>query len=263
MTKPFSEVLAEMQAMHDKKSQDYGVQADPFANVRASEDFGIPGWLGTIVRLNDKITRIKSFAKNGSLANESLRDSLIDIAVYGAIAVALYDQQETKPRVSFGSMVGKALAKYEDARILHYYDKIAEAATTINNGNVEYRDLAKQSTDLTEAEEYGCDSDCEDCDCDKNSDDNCSDMTMTLEYAVEELCICGAGGADIDCEAHGYPNRNDGPEPCPAMYYHLGTDNACDLPLGHDGAHENWAVAGVQGTIPLQWAGKPEPVRAT
>jgi hypothetical protein len=76
MTKPFSEVLAEMQAMHDKKSQDYGVQADPFANVRASEDFGIPGWLGTIVRLNDKITRIKSFAKNGSLANESLRDSL-------------------------------------------------------------------------------------------------------------------------------------------------------------------------------------------
>jgi hypothetical protein len=77
---------------------------------------------------------------------------------------------------------------------------------------------------------YVCEGDCEDCTCNDES-------------IIDPL------GADSGI--------------CPATYYHLGTDNACDLPLGHDGAHENWAVAGVQGTIPLQWAGKPEPVRAT
>jgi len=218
MTKPFSEVLAEMQAMHDRKSQDYGVQADPFANVRASEDFGIPGWLGTIVRLNDKITRIKSFAKNGSLANESLRDSLIDIAVYAAIAVALYDEREPVALsiVINGSdeQLQKVLGKMNE-RIQHYPSKVAEALAA-----------------------YQCQGDCENCTCD------------------EGLCICGAGGADIDCPAHGYPNRNDSPEACASFYYHMGADHQCDLPVGHEGAHENWAVAGVQGTVPLQWSGK-------
>jgi hypothetical protein len=228
MTKPFNEVLAEMQAMHDKKSQDYGVQADPFANVRASEDFGIPGWLGTIVRLNDKITRIKSFAKNGSLANESLRDSLIDIAVYGAIAVALYDQQETKPKVSFGSMVGKALAKYEDARIQRYYNDMVEKLKPPEENFSDYR----------------CDGSCENCTCEEG---NAPGQTtpalynMTNQEAIEEGFMAG----------------------CKATYYHLGEDRPCELPDNHAGAHENWHTAAINGEAPLQWAGKPEPVRAT
>ena len=94
MGKTFQESIDEIVAMSTKKNADYGTAADPLANVRASEEFGIPAWLGAIVRLNDKIVRIKSFAKNGRLENESLRDSLIDIATYGAIALTLLDQAE-------------------------------------------------------------------------------------------------------------------------------------------------------------------------
>lgn len=88
----FKAVLDEMLAMHDKKQADYGTDYDPFSNVRSSEDFGVPGWLGAVIRGNDKVKRIQSFARKGRLSNESVRDSLIDLAVYAAIAVALYDE---------------------------------------------------------------------------------------------------------------------------------------------------------------------------
>lgn len=86
----FCEVLDEMRAMHLKKGADYGTSSDPFANIRSSESFNIPAWLGAVVRLNDKVSRIKSFAVKGHLQNESIEDSLIDIAVYAAISLVLY-----------------------------------------------------------------------------------------------------------------------------------------------------------------------------
>jgi hypothetical protein len=82
-----------MQAMHDKKAKDYGGGTGT-DNLRASEGFGIPAWLGAIIRLNDKITRIKSFTRNKQLANESLEDSLIDICVYGVLALQLYRENQ-------------------------------------------------------------------------------------------------------------------------------------------------------------------------
>ncbi len=86
----FYAVLAEAAKLHDKKQRDYGSDNDPFANVRASEDFGIPAWLGCIIRGNDKVRRIQSFATRGELANESIEDALIDLLVYAGIALVLY-----------------------------------------------------------------------------------------------------------------------------------------------------------------------------
>lgn len=83
-------VLADAAALHVKKGQDYGSDADPFANVRASEDFGIPGWIGCVMRANDKMRRLQSFARKGTLANESALDSITDNVVYFAIAAVLY-----------------------------------------------------------------------------------------------------------------------------------------------------------------------------
>lgn len=93
MATEFEKVLDEMRALHAKKSLDYGSGDDPLANIRASEKFGIPAWVGAIVRGNDKMTRIQSFLKKGSLANESLEDSLLDLAVYSIIALELYREQ--------------------------------------------------------------------------------------------------------------------------------------------------------------------------
>lgn len=90
----FHAELQKMGELHDKKQEDYGTDGDPFANVRSSEDFGVPAWLGAIIRLNDKVTRIKSFAKKGVLANEALEDSFDDIAVYAIIAKVLYREAQ-------------------------------------------------------------------------------------------------------------------------------------------------------------------------
>lgn len=90
----FLKLLDEIRSLHLKKAADYGRGADPFANVRASAEFGIPAWVGVMVRANDKVQRIKSFITNGKLVNESVRDSLMDLAAYALIALALFDEDE-------------------------------------------------------------------------------------------------------------------------------------------------------------------------
>lgn len=89
----FHEVLKEMGELHDRKQADYGKADDPFANVRASEEWGMPSWVGAFIRINDKLNRLKSFARKGSLQNESAKDSMLDIAVYAIIAYVLYEQE--------------------------------------------------------------------------------------------------------------------------------------------------------------------------
>ena len=90
----FHALLKEIAILHDGKQEDYGVAADPFANVRASEEFGIPAWLGTLVRLNDKVHRLKAYAKTGKLKNEGVEDSLMDISVYALISLVLFREQQ-------------------------------------------------------------------------------------------------------------------------------------------------------------------------
>ena len=65
--------------MHDRKQRDYGRGDDPFANVRASEEWGVPGWFGAMIRLNDKVRRLQALARNGTLHNEPAYDSFLDI----------------------------------------------------------------------------------------------------------------------------------------------------------------------------------------
>lgn len=95
LSESFIAVMSEAVSLHMKKSKDYGREADPFANVRASEDFGVPGWVGCVIRANDKMRRLQAFARKGSLENESVEDSLIDLCVYAAIALVLYRNEQT------------------------------------------------------------------------------------------------------------------------------------------------------------------------
>jgi hypothetical protein len=67
-----------------KKNADYG---DAFANY---------GSVGVIIRLGDKIQRLVSVTNKGvNLVNtESLRDTLIDLHNYAAMAVMLIDEKK-------------------------------------------------------------------------------------------------------------------------------------------------------------------------
>ena len=67
-----------------KKNQDYG---DAFATY---------GPVGVIVRMGDKINRLTSVTKNrvNLVDNESLRDTLLDLHNYSAMAIMLLDEKK-------------------------------------------------------------------------------------------------------------------------------------------------------------------------
>ena len=76
-------VQKEALALFEKKNKDYG---DAFANF---------GTIGVLVRLSDKISRAVSISKSSvTLVNdESLRDTLIDLHNYAAMAIMLMDEK--------------------------------------------------------------------------------------------------------------------------------------------------------------------------
>lgn len=91
----FMEVLEEMRATHIKKSQDYGEPTDPLANVRnGAEVVGIEPWRGCLVRVADKMQRIKSYCRDGRLANEGFEDALLDLASYAIIALIMFREEQ-------------------------------------------------------------------------------------------------------------------------------------------------------------------------
>lgn len=83
----FDSVLDEMKELHAKKNKDYG---DAF-----HKSFVEFGPVAAVVRLNDKMERIKSLIKNGKaeVKDESVLDSLRDLACY---AVMLYVELKNK-----------------------------------------------------------------------------------------------------------------------------------------------------------------------
>lgn len=78
----FRELLNMVAELHNKKGKDYGTSDDQYYNIRASQDFGIPAWLGAVMRANDKMARIKTYCKKGKLENESLQESILDGTIY-------------------------------------------------------------------------------------------------------------------------------------------------------------------------------------
>lgn len=64
-----------------KKNVDYSTADDPFQNFRMF------GRLGILVRLSDKLSRLKQFEANGSFAveSESLDDTIQDIINYAVL----------------------------------------------------------------------------------------------------------------------------------------------------------------------------------
>lgn len=91
----FADKMAELICLFDKKQKDYG-----------RENIAEFGRFGVLVRMNDKMARIKNLTLEGSLLakmdskeigligtirNESLRDSYMDIAVYAVIDWLLED----------------------------------------------------------------------------------------------------------------------------------------------------------------------------
>ena len=117
----FNNILKEVQAMHDKKSRDYGRPGDPYYNIRGSEDFGIPSWVGAVMRANDKMKRLQLAAAGGTLANEGVEDSLLDMITYLTIALDEYRSYQHE-YVSMCSKCGEQLGANSRERLLDAED---------------------------------------------------------------------------------------------------------------------------------------------
>ena len=69
-------------ALFERKNKDYG---DAFARY---------GTIGVLMRMGDKISRLQSITKNGIVLvnDEQMRDTLIDLHNYSAMAIMLLDE---------------------------------------------------------------------------------------------------------------------------------------------------------------------------
>ena len=96
----FYQLLETMKETHDAKRHDYANDEDVFANFRTCEAAGIPAWKGCCIRIGDKFSRIMGFAKKEKLKvkDESIKDTLIDMANYALIALILYEEQAEEER---------------------------------------------------------------------------------------------------------------------------------------------------------------------
>lgn len=93
----FYELLSIIEDIHDKKNANYSRDDDPLSNLRACEEFGIPATLGTMVRMSDKWARlVQLMGGKQDRVGESIRDTLIDLAVYSLLEVILIEEQEEK-----------------------------------------------------------------------------------------------------------------------------------------------------------------------
>ena len=83
----YKTVHNEALSLFTKKNQDYG---DAFANY---------GPVGVIVRMGDKINRLASVTGSSVslVKNETIRDTLIDLHNYSAMAIMLMDEND-KPK---------------------------------------------------------------------------------------------------------------------------------------------------------------------
>ena len=78
-----SSVQEEALELFKKKNKDYG---DAFANY---------GSIGVLVRMGDKISRLVNIDKNKiEIKDEKMRDTLIDLHNYAAMAIMLLDEQK-------------------------------------------------------------------------------------------------------------------------------------------------------------------------
>ena len=95
--KRFYELLEHMADLHSRKNYNYAKEGDPLSNLRVSESFGVPAWIGTLIRMSDKFSRLQELAKGKQdLVGEAITDTLLDTAVYAVLAIVLLEEKDKK-----------------------------------------------------------------------------------------------------------------------------------------------------------------------
>lgn len=93
----FYELIKQMEDLHDRKNANYAEDENPLSNLRECEKFGIPASHGVMVRMSDKWSRLTQLM-NGKqdMVGESIKDTLMDMAVYSLLLTILIEEDEAK-----------------------------------------------------------------------------------------------------------------------------------------------------------------------
>ena len=87
-----ADLMEEARFLMTQKNHDYtSGSGDPFANFRTAANFDVHPAVGILMRMNDKMQRIRTFAERGKLEvdGEGLRDACIDMINYSVLVYAL------------------------------------------------------------------------------------------------------------------------------------------------------------------------------
>ena len=87
----FRAIIEEMVYIHEKKNHDYS-GGDYLSDLIASRRMGITPWKNALLRMQQKMGRMESFAKQGEfkVSDEKFEDSCKDLAVYSLLMLMLY-----------------------------------------------------------------------------------------------------------------------------------------------------------------------------
>lgn len=92
----FDETVTHCRAVMVKKNNDYcagesNAKADPFANFRIAEMVGVHPVLGLMMRMTDKMQRIRAFVTEGKLSvtEETVDDAFDDLVNYAILGKGL------------------------------------------------------------------------------------------------------------------------------------------------------------------------------
>lgn len=99
----------ELFALHDQlcsnckqimvlKNHDYTADTDVFANFKNSEMFGVDNGIGLLLRVNDKMMRLRTYLEKGELAveGEGFEDAAMDIINYMVLLVGMKREESRK-----------------------------------------------------------------------------------------------------------------------------------------------------------------------
>ena len=91
----FEKIIENMLAIHKAKNNDYSPEGS-FGNFYEAERIGVPAWKGAFIRLTDKFTRACNLikGKDQMVKDESLEDTLLDLANYAVIVMCLLKNKE-------------------------------------------------------------------------------------------------------------------------------------------------------------------------
>jgi len=94
----FYEIIEEMKQIHSAKNQDYAKESDPLDNLKQCQKIGIAPHIGCFIRMQDKFSRLMNLigGKEAQVKDESISDTLTDLAVYSVLCRVLWEEREVK-----------------------------------------------------------------------------------------------------------------------------------------------------------------------